>query len=98
MFSFSKMFKYVWPQIKKFKVGFYTILALFSVRMVVDAILRPFYFKKIIDLISLPGVDHTHIAYGVFKLVFIIIALNVTAHVLARVVKFFYYNFQINMM
>ena len=90
MFSFSKILKYVWPQIRKYQWAFYAILVIFSARVVVDTILRPLYFKKIIDLLSRGNVGHMLLSDDLFKLVFIIIGLNILVLLIARSGKFLY--------
>jgi ATP-binding cassette subfamily B protein len=83
---------------RKHKWTLISVLVFFSIRQVADAVLRPLYFKKIIDIISLSGPDHSSIAPDIFRLVFIIIALNIIVLLLARSVKYLYLDFQINMM
>jgi len=98
MFSFfSKIFKYMWPQMQKFKGAFYSILVLFSSRVVLDSILRPLYFKKIIDVISNGVTNHALMAHELFTLVFILVILNIVLLFLARGFKFLIFSFEINM-
>ena len=97
MFSVTKLFRYIWPQIRKYKGAFYGILVFYAMRVAFGAILVPFYFKKIIDTLSFPGTERALVASGIFKLVFIIIGLNLIAILLARGVKFLYITFTINM-
>ncbi len=96
MSLFSGIFKYVWPQMRKYKLAFYTIFLLFGIRIVLEGIIRPIYFKKIIDTLSISNVDHAALAGGLFTLVFIIIGINVSLTVIARFCKFMIYAFEIN--
>lgn len=97
MSLFSRIAKYVWPQMRKFKGAFYSIMVIYSVRMALGAILVPFYFKKVIDTLSFEGGSHVSIADGLFKLVFIIIGINFIAILLARTGKFLFFTFIIDM-
>jgi len=96
MFLFSKIFKYVWPQVRKYRVAFYAIVVLFAVRVIFDFIIIPLYFKKIIDTISNSGVDHTLVSSILLKLVFTIIILHVIVGLTARSRQFIYYKFLAN--
>jgi ATP-binding cassette subfamily B protein len=96
MFSFSKIFKYIWPQIRKYQRAFYSIIVLFALRVVFDFIVIPIYFKKIIDTISNSDAGRTMIAHDLFKFVFIIIVLNIVVALTARSRQFIYYKFLIN--
>src|SRR3989344_3919492 len=97
MSFFRSIIKYIWPQIKKYERAFWSIIVFFSARIVVDAIIRPVYFKKIIDVLSLSDGNHALISHDVFKLVFIIIGLNIVVLLMARSIKFLYLTFGINM-
>ncbi|MEK7069326.1 MAG: ABC transporter ATP-binding protein [Patescibacteria group bacterium] len=95
MSLFSRIFKYIWPQIRQYKWAFFSIVFLFSAREIVGAILRTFYFKKIIDLLSSSVGAHSLISNELFKLVFILIFLNVLVVTISRFAKFLYYDFLI---
>ena len=92
----KKIFRYIWPQIRKYKTAFYLIITLYTLRMISGVILTPFYFKKIIDVISSPGTDHTLFRGTLFWLIFLIICLHLLAVLLARSGKFLYFTFQTN--
>jgi ATP-binding cassette, subfamily B, bacterial len=96
MSLFSGILKYVWPQMRKYKIAFFTIIILFGTRVVLDNIIRPLYFKKIIDTLSITSVDRTILSVTLLKLVFITIALNFTVTSIARFCKFVLYKFEIN--
>ncbi|MDQ5971835.1 MAG: ATP-binding cassette, subfamily bacterial [Patescibacteria group bacterium] len=88
--------KYVWPQIQKYPVLFYSIFILFGIRVVVDAIIRPIYFKKIIDTLSDSITEKYMLAPELFKIFTIIVLLNVFLLILARFGKFLIFKFEIN--
>src|SRR3989344_5272555 len=96
MFLFRTIFKYIWPQILKYKGAFWAIIILFSIRTVVDAILIPYYFKNIIDNLSQPDVSRMLISHDLFQIVFIIIGLTLVVGITARSRQFLYFNFVIN--
>ncbi|MCC6323593.1 ABC transporter ATP-binding protein, partial [Candidatus Nomurabacteria bacterium] len=88
--------KYVWPQIQKYPVLFYSIFILFGTRVVIDAIVRPIYFKKIIDTLSDSVTLKYLLATDLFKFFTIIVLLNLTLLILARFGKFLIFKFEIN--
>lgn len=59
MFSFKKIWKHLWPQIKKFKWSFWTIFFTQTLRVITQVVIPPIILKKIIDLISNAGLDRT---------------------------------------
>src|SRR3990167_7076911 len=96
MLSFRKILKYVWPQIRKYRGIFYGILILFIFRTVFGAILQPFYFKKIIDVLSNSDISRVLISHKIFELVFITIFFNLIAIATARIVRFLPSAFEVN--
>src|SRR3989344_4672119 len=96
MFSFRKIFKYVWPQMRKFKFSFFLLLFLFTVRTLLEHVVRNVYFKKIIDVISSAGPDHSLISHELFYLVGIVIFVGLLTTITARSAKFLYFSFEIN--
>lgn len=97
MVSFSKIIKYIWPQIRKYKASFYAIVFIFTLRVIVDNILQPLYFKKIIDTISdKNSFLNPNISEDIFKVVISIIILNIIIFIIARTVKFIFFKFEIN--
>ena len=96
MFSFQTIIKYVWPSMRKFKKALYTIMFFFSVRILCDIVLTPFYFKKIIDLLSAGAQDHASVTHDIYHLAIILTALSVFVFVVARIIKFVYFTFEIN--
>lgn len=96
MSLFRGIFKYVWPQIRKYKPAFYSIFILFGIRVVLEGLVKPIYFKKIIDTLSIVNTDRLSLSESLFKLVFIIIFLNLTITAVARVCKLIIYSFEIN--
>lgn len=98
MSLFKAIFKYVWPQMRKYRNAFFAIFFLFGTRVFLEGIIRPIYFKKIIDSLSITNIINTSLAAGLIRLVIITIALNFIITVIARTCKFIMYNFEINVM
>lgn len=96
MFSFSVILKYIWPQIRKYRIAFFAIIGLFSLRVIFGSVTLPFYFKKIIDLLSGSKTDHAPISGDLFKLVFIMIGFSALSLIVARFGKFIFLEFEIN--
>ena len=96
MSLFRSIFKYVWPQMRKYRVACYTIFLLFGTRIFLEGIIRPIYFKKIIDSLSPSGLDRMSISSAVIKLVIITIILNLVITIIARTCKFIMYYFEIS--
>jgi ATP-binding cassette subfamily B protein len=95
MSLFKGIFKYVWPQMRKYKIALISIFVLFGIRILVDGIIVPLYFKKIIDALSLGTGGNSLIAEYLFKIVFILIALRLLLIFVARFCKFLIFNFEI---
>ena len=81
---------------RKYQGAFYAILIFFSARMVFDRIVTPLYFKKIIDVLSRSEVDRLLLSHELLTLVLIIIGLRVLVFLVARIIKFVFFNFEIN--
>ncbi len=98
MSLFRAIFKYVWPQMRKYRVACSAIFFLFGARIFLEGIIRPIYFKKIIDSLSLAGIDRMSVSDAVIRLVIVTILLNFVITVIARTCKFIMYYFEINVM
>ena len=97
MFSlFRKILKYVWPQINKRKWVFYYILAGFSIRVFFGEIAIPLYFKKIIDILTRGAGNSLAVSQDIFRLFFIIVGIQIFVFFIARVTKFIFLKFEID--
>jgi len=96
MSLFKGIFKYVWPQMRKYKLACSMVFLLFGTRVLLEGIIRPIYFRKIIDSLSISGLDRMSVSSSVIKLVFITIFLNFIITIVARTFKFIMYSFEIN--
>src|SRR3989344_7088420 len=95
MSLFALVLKYVWPQIKKRQWIFYIILIFYSIRIFVDQIVIPLFFKRIIDVFSSSGFANPSVAPILYNLVFIIIGTHIFLFIIARVTKFTVFKFEI---
>ena len=95
MSLFGSIFKYVWPQIKKHKLLFYGSIIFFSIRIALEGIIRPIYFKKIVNTVTLAGNNHYLLSGQLIKLTLIIIAISSLVLVFARSGKFLIFAFEI---
>src|SRR3989344_5049253 len=96
MFSFRIIFKYIWPQMRKYRGAFFSLFIFFAIRTILEHIVRPVYFKKIIDLISFSGFDRAILSNDLFYIVGIIISISFLTLFTARLAKFIYFSFEIN--
>lgn len=98
MFLFRKIIKYIWPQIKKYSPAFYGVFSIFGLRVVLDSIIRPIYFKRIIDELSNTGIgDRTLVSHQLLLIVLMMIGISFLVLVTARFGKFIMFAFEINM-
>lgn len=97
MTLFRGIFKYVWPEIKKHYLYFYGTIIFFSIRIILEGLIRPIYFKRIINLISGSGIDHLLVSHQLFILVSSTIGISVLVLVFARAGKFIHFAFEIRL-
>ena len=92
-FKFSKIFKYILPEVHKYKLAFYGMIFLFVLRVLFSGILNPLYFKKIIDVLSTATPDHSLLASQIFSLVLTLIVFNIISIAAGRSGSFVMYYF-----
>ncbi|MBI5139516.1 ABC transporter ATP-binding protein [Candidatus Nomurabacteria bacterium] len=93
MSLFSKVLKYVWPQLKKSQWIFYLVVFLYLARIFLDFIVLPVFFKQLIDLFSSENIANSQeIEKSAFRLFYIIISFHVSIFFIARFIKFTYYR------
>lgn len=81
---------------RKYSFAFYSILVLFGIRVVLDGIIRPIYFKKVIDTLSISDLERSVVAQDVMRLVGIIILISLIILIIARSCKFIIFKFEID--
>ncbi len=93
---FKGIYKYVWPRMRQYKVVLIFVFLLFGTRIVLDGIIVPIYFKKIIDTLSLyNNVPHATLAEGLFHIVLILIGFRFILLFVSRFCKFLIFNLEI---
>jgi ATP-binding cassette subfamily B protein len=97
MSLFSGIFKYVWPKIKRHYIYFFGTIIFFSLRIIFEGLIRPIYFKRIINLISTSGVNAINISHQLFYLVFCTIVVSLIVLIFARAGKFIHFTFEIRL-
>jgi ATP-binding cassette, subfamily B, bacterial len=55
MFSFKKIFKYIWPHVKAYKISLFIMFFAYTVGIIFDSIVKPYIYKDIIDTLSSGG-------------------------------------------
>ncbi|HEY4494338.1 MAG TPA: ABC transporter ATP-binding protein [Candidatus Paceibacterota bacterium] len=96
MSLFRRIMKYLWPQMRKHKGALYATVFFFVIRVVIDFVIVPIYFKKFIDLISNDGPNHALLSNQIMNLVFIIIGLTLVVTITARLRGFAQQKFIVN--
>src|SRR4051812_29558596 len=96
MSLFSSIWKYFWPQMRKYKGAFYSILFIFIVRTILDSVMMPLYFKKIIDIISTNSPDQNMVRAELFHIVFTLIGISLALVFAARSSRYIFTFFKIN--
>src|SRR3989344_9630349 len=84
MFSFRKIFKYVWPQMKKYRLSFFIVFFAYGVATLLDNILKPYIYKEIIDSI-VSGSDANLILARIINFALWVALIILTHQVLYRV-------------
>ena len=75
MFSFRKIWKYLWPEIKKYKVSCVLMFAGYGVGVVLDTVVKPYFYKEIVDAFTsghTPDVILHQVTFLAFKICIII--------------------------
>lgn len=94
----KKIFWHIWPQIMKYKWSFYLTFVFYGFRVLLISVLKAFYFKKIIDIISEPILSRETVAHELFYLVLINILIVLGDYVSSRLGAFTIVYFQSNLM
>jgi ATP-binding cassette subfamily B protein len=96
MLSLRKIFKYVWPEIQKHKGLFWAAVILFAIRIALGSVIRPFYFKHLIDLISFSQPQNI-VTRDLFHAVYLVMGLSVISTFFGRSSRWVYFNFMAEM-
>lgn len=97
MSLFSKIYKYIWPQVSKHSLVFWGIVFLFAFRILFDFIIIPLFFKNVIDLMTNGDSIRNNLTGNIFNLIYLIIGLTFLVSVAARGRAFLYADFMSKM-
>lgn len=81
---------------RKYKLAFFSIFILFGTRVILDTIIKPIYFKDIIDALSRPVADKLILKYELLHILLIIVIIHFVIVVISRLGKFIIFNYEIN--
>lgn len=98
MSLFTSTFKYLWPQIRKYKFSFYTLFLTQAVRVLTSVVLPPIILKRIIDYISTAGPDHSIYSDQLFHYIFLLSSIIVFGYCMNRITGYATTYFQSNVM
>jgi len=82
--NFSRIFFYLWPQIKKHWVSFFLVFSTYGIAIVISAIIEPYLYKEIIDALS-SGDNREVIFKTVINLGFLVALVVVLHNILYRI-------------
>lgn len=94
----KKIFRHIWPQIMKYKWSFYLTFLFYALRIFFDSVLKAIYFKKIIDVISIPSIIKGSVAQELIYLVVINFLILVGGYIFSRLGAWTIVYFQSNLM
>jgi len=84
MFSFRKIFKYLWIFIKPYRIAFLSLFLVVSLRTFAYFIIVPYGYKGIIDALSLSGLDKAYRIDVAFASLFVVVSGYICAVFFAR--------------
>jgi ATP-binding cassette subfamily B protein len=93
-FSFKRIMRHVWPDMRLSRGLLAGLLFVFTIRISND-IIRPLFFKRIIDILSFAEADRLASAQQLLVLVAIIASLNVASAGLGRLSKYMHLLFEV---
>ncbi len=75
MSSFKNTISYIKPVVMQYQWMFYGIFFLHAVRLILNAVITPIFYKRIIDVIANAGADKMLLSDSLFHNIFLIVAL-----------------------
>lgn len=97
MSLFRKIMKYVWPQMRKYKLLFFGAIGFFAVRVIFNSILRPFYLKYVIDAFSVAQIENIASHNLIYNAIFWVLLAYVIGSIFGRTSRFLFFLFNANM-
>ncbi len=89
--------KYVWPQMRKYKLLFFGAIGFFAVRVIFNSILRPFYLKYVIDAFSVAQIENIASHNLIYNAIFWVLLAYVIGSIFGRTSRFLFFLFNANM-
>lgn len=79
----SRIWAYVWPEARKYKISLFLMFAGYAVGVILDSILKPYIYKKIID-VFVSGVPNAEALNAVISLILICICVIIVHNIAYR--------------
>ncbi len=94
MSNFRDTISYVWPIVKRYKWQFYSIFILHALRIGLNAVIAPIFYKRIVDLISNGNTNRAFLSQPLFQNIFLLIGILPVAWFFGRATQFAVSKFQ----
>lgn len=98
MFNLKESISYIWPIISKYKRTFFLIFFLYISRPLLSNTIVPIFYKKIVDLISIQGIDRSALTIPLLKCVAMIAISFIVTNIVMRSGQFLVTKFQSKVM
>ena len=94
MFNFRNTISYIWPIVRKYKWQFYFIFILHALRIGLNVVISPIFYKKIIDVISSGESNPAVLSQSLYQNIFFLVAILPIAWFFGRATQFAVSKFQ----
>jgi ATP-binding cassette subfamily B protein len=94
MSNFKSTISYIWPVVRQYKWQFYGIFVLHALRVGLNVVATPIFYKRIIDVISKSGADRAAVSGPLFHNIFFLVAILPVAWFFGRATQFAVSKFQ----
>ena len=94
MFNFKNTISYIWPIVRKYKWQFYFIFILHALRIGLNVVISPIFYKKIIDVISSGESNPEVLSQSLYQNIFFLVAILPIAWFFGRATQFAVSKFQ----
>jgi ATP-binding cassette subfamily B protein len=94
MYSFKDTISYIKPTVMKYKWQFYGIFILHALRIILNAVITPLFYKRIIDIISRGDIDKITLSTPLFHTIFFIALIMPVAWFFGRATQYCVSKFQ----
>ncbi len=97
MHSFKNTISYIKPSVMKYKWQFYGIFVLHAIRIILNVVITPLFYKRIIDIISNGSLDRASLTSSLFHSIFYIALIMPIAWFFGRATQYAVSKFQSSM-